>query len=110
MGESQDEYTIIEDREEPLRVAPRCSVVKISCGVVPSFKDVRSDDDSHVRGDPYTMGRLDSAYSDAMSVLNSLFDIDLMDPEQEALIVSIRSQMAHYRLLIDRFSDDDGDE
>ena len=107
MGESSEEYTIIEDEREPVQISPRCSVVKISCGIIPSrIGNDASEEEPHGRGDPYTMGRLDAAYRDAMSVLDSLFEIDLLDPEQQAVAMTIRSEMAHYRILIDRYSED----
>lgn len=112
MGESSEEYTIIEDEREPIRVSPRCSVVKISCGFIPSSnrEDTPSaDEEPTVRGDPYTSGRLDATYAAAMSILDTLFDIDLDDPEQREVSMRIRADMAHYRILIDRFSDTGGD-
>ena len=44
-----------------------------------------------------------------MSVLESMFEIDLQDPEQQAVMMRIRSEMAHYRILIDRYSSDEDD-
>ncbi len=111
MEDSQDEYRIIEDDRERVQVAPRCSVVKISCGFIPKGPEpVREEEDQSVgRGDPYTSGRLDAVYRDAMSVLESMFEIDLQDPEQQAVMMRIRSEMAHYRILIDRYSYDEDD-
>ncbi len=109
MEDSQDEYRIIEDERERIPVAPRCSVVKISCGFIPKPPEHAEveDEESVGRGDPYTSGRLDAVYRDAMSVLESMFEIDLQDSEQQAVMMRIRSEMAHYRVLIDRYSAED---
>ena len=49
MEDSQDEYRIIEDDRERVQVAPRCSVVKISCGFIPKGPEpVREEEDQSV--------------------------------------------------------------
>lgn len=107
MGESPDEYTIIEDTvEQPVQITPRCSIVKVSCGFIPKAGAQKPAEEARPRGDPYTMGRLDATYRDAMAVLDTLFDINLSDPEQQDVAMRIRSEMAHYRLLIDSYSND----
>lgn len=113
MEDPQDEYRIVEDDSGPgVRISPRCSVVKISCGFIPKdggageVVDVTPGSPAK-RGDPYTVGELDAKYRNAMSLLESLFETDLDDPEQAAAIMEVRRDMAHYRVLIDRFSERD---